>query len=47
MTDAQYRSAYFDPLADHLAVSLVARDRYLAHLGDELVPGRFTEPAGY
>ena len=32
VTDAKYRSAYFDPLADHLAVSLVARDHYLAHL---------------
>ncbi|MET8847847.1 hypothetical protein [Amycolatopsis sp. NPDC004625] len=32
VTDAKYRSAFFDPLADHLAVSLVARDRYLARL---------------
>ena len=32
VTDAQYRSAFFDPLADHLAVSLVARDLYLARL---------------
>ncbi|HET6706049.1 hypothetical protein [Amycolatopsis sp.] len=29
VTDAKYRSAFFDPLADHLAVSLVARDLYL------------------
>lgn len=32
VTDAQYRSAFFDPLADHLAVSLVARDLYLDRL---------------
>jgi hypothetical protein len=32
VTDAKYRSAFFDPLADHLAVSLVARDLYLARL---------------
>jgi hypothetical protein len=42
VTDAKYRSAFFDPLADHLAVSLVARDRYLAHLLGE---PRRTEPA--
>jgi energy-converting hydrogenase Eha subunit F len=42
VTDAKYRSAYFDPLADHLAVSLVARDLYLLRL-----PGtpRRAEPA--
>ncbi|WP_410616581.1 hypothetical protein [Amycolatopsis sp. lyj-109] len=32
VTDAKYRSAFFDPLADHLAVSLVARDLYLGRL---------------
>lgn len=32
VTDAQYRSAFFDPLADHLAVSLVARNLYLDRL---------------
>jgi MFS family permease len=32
-TDAKYRNAFFDPLADHLAVSLVARDIYLARIG--------------
>jgi len=32
VTDAKYRSSFFDPLADHLAVSLVARDLYLARL---------------
>jgi hypothetical protein len=42
VTDAKYRSAYFDPLADHLAVSLVARDLYLARLAG--VPRR-AEPA--
>ncbi|MGW5742015.1 hypothetical protein [Amycolatopsis sp. NPDC003861] len=31
VTDAKYRNAFFDPLADHLAVSLVARDLYLAY----------------
>jgi hypothetical protein len=32
VSDAKYRSAFFDPLADHLAVSLAARDVYLARL---------------
>jgi hypothetical protein len=32
VTDAKYRNAFFDPLADHLAVSLVARDLYLGRL---------------
>ncbi|MEU5262256.1 hypothetical protein [Amycolatopsis sp. NPDC021455] len=42
VTDAKYRNAFFDPLADHLAVSLVARDLYLAELAG--VPRR-AEPA--
>jgi len=32
MTDVKYRNAFFDPLADHLSVSLVARDIYLARI---------------
>ncbi|MGW4064549.1 hypothetical protein ACWEGE_40110 [Amycolatopsis sp. NPDC004747] len=38
VTDAKYRSAFFDPLADHLAVSLVARDLYLGRLLGEPEP---------
>jgi hypothetical protein len=33
-TDALYRSAFVDPLADHMAESLSARDVYLARWGN-------------
>jgi MFS family permease len=33
VTDAKYRESFFDPLADHMAASLSARDIYLARLG--------------
>jgi len=35
-TDARYRQSFFDPLVDHMAVSLTARHNYLAHRA----PGR-------
>jgi hypothetical protein len=33
VTDAKYRESFFDPLADHMAASLSARDIYLTRLG--------------
>lgn len=33
VTDDKYRRAFFDPLADHLTVSLFARDIYLSRIG--------------
>jgi hypothetical protein len=37
-TDVLYRSAFVDPLADHMAESLSARDVYLARWGRTLLP---------